>query len=151
MWEMIGAALFGSTTGLLGSVISKALEIWRYKEEAKARQMTYDHEARLLEMQMRDRAAERESEEAITNTVADESVRVASYKHDTNNGETSPWVNNILRLVRPVLTVLMILMPFYVVATFEELSRVDLAGQVIAITSMCFAWWFGDRSKRINA
>jgi hypothetical protein len=145
MWEMIGAALFGSTTGLLGSVVSKVLEIWRYKEEAKARQMSYDHEVRLLEMQMRDRAAERESEEAITNTVADESVRVASYKHDTNNGQTSMWVNDILRLVRPVLTVLMILMTLYVAATFDEVSRRDLAAQIIAITAMCFAWWFGDR------
>jgi 3-deoxy-D-manno-octulosonic-acid transferase len=150
MWDMIGAALFGGGAGIFGSVVSKVLSIWQYKEELKAKKMDYEHEQSLLDRQLSARRDELESEQAIVNITADESVRVASYKHASSVGETSVWVNNILRLVRPVLTLLMVCLTAYVAATFDTITQKELAAQIIAITSMCFAWWFGDRSKTIN-
>jgi len=148
MWDMIGAALFGSGAGIFGSVVSKVLSIWQYKEELKAKKMDYEHEKSLLDRQMQGRKDELESEQAIVNISADQSVRVASYKHASSVGETSIWVNNVLRLVRPVLTLLMVCLTAYVAATFDTITQKELAAQIIAITSMCFAWWFGDRTKQ---
>ena len=148
MWDMIGAALFGAGSGIFGSVISKALSIWQYKEEVKAKKLDYEHEKSLLSLQLSARKDELESEQAIVNVSADQSVRVASYKQASSIGKTSVWVNNILRLVRPVLTLLMLCLTAYVAATFDAITQKELAAQIIAITSMCFAWWFGDRTKQ---
>lgn len=148
MWDMIGAAFVGSGAGIFGSVVSKVLSIWQYKEELKARKMDYEHEKSLLDRQLAARKDELESEQAIVNIAADKSVRVASYKHASSVGETSVWVNNVLRLVRPLLTLMMVCLTAYVAATFDTITQKELAAQIIAITSMCFAWWFGDRTKQ---
>jgi|TARA_R110002096_G_scaffold221598_2_gene410465 hypothetical protein len=147
MWDMIGAALTGGATGIFGSVISKGLSIWQFKEEVKSKKVDYEHETVLFELQLASRRSEMESEQAIVNVAAEKSVRVASYKHASNVGETSVWVNNVLRLVRPVLTLLMVGLTAYVASNFEVVTQKELAAQIIAITSMCFAWWFGDRTK----
>ena len=148
MWDMIGAAFVGSGAGIFGSVVSKCLSIWQYKEELKAKQIDYEHEKSLLDRQLAARKEELESQQAIVNIAADQSVRVASYKHASSVGETSVWVNNILRLVRPLLTLVMVALTAYVAATFDAITQRELAAQIIAITSMCFAWWFGDRTKQ---
>tara|TARA_R110002167_G_scaffold230420_2_gene435585 strand:+ start:1219 stop:1710 length:492 start_codon:yes stop_codon:yes gene_type:complete len=147
MLEMLGSALFGGGVGIFGSVVSKVLSIWQFKEELKAKKVDYEHEKSLLDRQLAARKDELESEQAIVNVAADESVRVASYQHANSVGETSVWVNNVLRLVRPLLTLMMVCLTAYIAATFDALTQKELASQVIAITSMCFAWWFGDRSK----
>lgn len=148
MWDMIGAALAGGATGIFGSVISKGLSIWQFKEEVKAKKVDYEHETVLLQLQLAARKSEMESEQEIVNVAADKSVRVASYRHASNVGETSIWVNNVLRLVRPVLTLLMVALTAFVASNFEVVTQKELAAQIIAITSMCFAWWFGDRTKQ---
>ena len=148
MWDMIGAAFVGSGAGIFGSVVSKCLSIWQYKEELKAKQLDYEHEKSLLDRQLAARKEELESEQAIVNISADKSVRVASYQHASSVGETSVWVNNVLRLVRPLLTVIMVALTAYVAATFDAITQRELAAQIIAITSMCFARWFGDRTKQ---
>jgi len=147
MFEMLGSALFGGGIGIFGSVVSKVLSIWQFKEELKAKKVDYEHEKSLLDRQLAARKDELESEQAIVNVAADESVRVASYQHANSVGETSVWVNNVLRLVRPLLTLMMVCLTAYIAATFDTLTQQELSSQVIAITSMCFAWWFGDRSK----
>jgi|TARA_B110000114_G_scaffold50033_1_gene53122 hypothetical protein len=42
----------------------------------------------------------------------------------------------------------MVALTAYVAATFDAITQRELAAQIIAITSMCFAWWFGDRTKQ---
>jgi hypothetical protein len=87
MLEMLGSALFGGGVGIFGSVVSKVLSIWQFKEELKSKKMDHDHEKSLLDRQLEARKDELESEQAIVNVAADESVRVASYQHANSVGD----------------------------------------------------------------
>lgn len=148
MWDLLQAVLLGSGAGLLGSLLTEGMSIWRYSAETKARQMTYEHEKDLIKLQQAGRKEELESELAIADLAADESVRVASYQHDAQSGQTSVWVNNTLRLVRPILTLMLIGLTTFIAATFDDMSMEKFANQVITLTSMSVSWWFGDRGKK---
>ena len=64
MLEMLGSALFGGGVGIFGSVVSKVLSIWQFKEELKSKKMDHDHEKSLLDRQLEARKDELESEQA---------------------------------------------------------------------------------------
>ena len=58
MLEMLGSALFGGGVGIFGSVVSKVLSIWQFKEELKSKKMDHDHEKSLLDRQLEARKDE---------------------------------------------------------------------------------------------
>lgn len=139
---MIIEALLGVITGGIGSWVSKGLGLLEKKQD-------YEHELRLQEMQMRARQSETENELAIAQEASFAGMRQASYEHDIAAGETSRWVNNTLRMVRPVLTLLLVLLVW---AIWMTLAREDgylqkqIVDGVLFMASAALAWWFGDRA-----
>lgn len=154
MFEMLFSALFGGATGLVGTVIGKVFGWLEMRERAKTLAMEHAHEITLQRMQIEARGRELESELAIADTAAWSAGRVESYRHDMSAGESYRWVAAALRLTRPVLTLLLLVLTTWVFLRITDLGiQSDVVNQVIYLTAMAVAWWFGDRapaSKRMQ-
>lgn len=144
---MVIETILGILSGGVGSWMSKAIGIYEKKQ-------TFDHEIRLMEMQMKAKQSETENELAITQEESIGALRTASYEHDIASGKTSLWVNNTLRMVRPVLTVFLIFLVgaiWFTVGKEDVSLRYQIVEGVLFMASAALAWWFGARDHQRNA
>lgn len=146
---MIIESLIGVLTGGLGSWISRGLGIWEKKQD-------YAHELKLQEMQMKARREETENELAIVQEQTFSDMREASYAHDTGGGQASQWVINTLRMVRPALTLLLILLVWTIWLTVgqeDATTKLQIIDGVLYMAGAALGWWFGardhEKSKRL--
>lgn len=70
-----------------------------------------------------------------------------SYRHDTALGSASQWVVNILRLVRPILT-LILLLTLAAILLMNPAERAESIQAIVYLATLSISWWFGDRSPR---
>ena len=119
--------IYGAVLGAVGGVINKGISLFESHQQAK------------IDEKKRSDALE------AAKINADKETQIASYKHDTDTGIGSPWVVDVLRLVRPSIT-------FYALALitlFWFFADTQDKGLIIAstldITAMSIAWWFGAR------
>ena len=150
---LLTAAFGGGATGIVGSIIGKVGNWLEEKQKIEAKTLEYKHELKLLELQGHMSAKEQENELALIGIGASRDVINASYTHDTNFGQASQWVINILRLVRPTLTVILIILTGLIAWKMasietEQQSWNSLIEQVTFLTTMAVSWWFGDRARR---
>lgn len=134
--EILTMLLTGSATGLLGSFLSfgkSFVDGWQRRLDKREERT---HELKLLEMQARAK-----SEEAA------DSLRESSYTHDNLTGAGSQWLINLLRLVRPILTVALLGAVITIWFTMpEELElRFKIVDFVVYAAMTAITWWFGDR------
>ena len=64
--SILNSSLTGGLFGLLGNVTNKAIGIFTAKQEFAQKKEEWGHEERLLDMQMKAKAAETEQELAVT-------------------------------------------------------------------------------------
>ena len=147
--EFLGSVLTGGMTGILGSVIGKAfnfVDMWA--EEKKARG---EHE-RTMEMhrlQAELKADELENERMIVEEQSAGAARVAAYGMMQGVEVPYPWVAAILRLIRPILTIMLVAIVWYIYATSNDFSHQETIIQsVIYMASTAVLFWFGDRAMR---
>ena len=132
--------IIGALVGGAGSALSKWIGIKEKKQD-------FEHEIKLLEMQKLIAQSETENELAIAQEDSYSLMRTASYQHDMTSGRTSRWVNNTLRLVRPILTLLLISLVWFIWhTTADEAQKADIISNVMFMASAALTWWFGDRS-----
>ena len=139
---IIEILLGGAGGGLLGSLINRFVGVYEKKKER-------DFILQKYELDAKERARERESEERIVESSAASASLQASYLHDSNIGSASLWVINILRLVRPTLTTLsgiMLAVIFFNINNPELEESIVLA--VVAISTGSWTWWFADRGRK---
>ena len=149
MIETLTSALLGGGTGLLGTIIGKVFGWLEAKEKRENLKLEHAQEVRLLELQMQGRAQESESELALAQVNASAAMKTASYQHDQAAGESYKWVAATLRMVRPTLTVMLIIITGSIVFVLPDVGAVtDVTNQVVYLTTMAVAWWFGDRAPR---
>ena len=147
----VGAsALSGGLFGLLGNVASKVIGIYEAKQVFAQKKEKWTHEERLLDMQVKAKAAETEQELAVTASSGSWSGLGESLKAETAIGATYPWVNAVRALVRPALTLglgTFLCAAFFAMAP-GDIDRASVADSLLfaAVTSM--VWWFGDRAPR---
>lgn len=149
MWDVIGSVMTGGATGILGSVIGKAFNfVDMFIEEKKAAgEHTRTMEMHRLQSELR--AEELENERAIVEEESAGAARAASYGLMTNVEVPYPWVAAILRLMRPMLTLLLVVIVWYIYATSNDIAQQETMLQsVIYMASTAVLWWFGDRSLR---
>jgi|DEB0MinimDraft_3_1074331.scaffolds.fasta_scaffold256312_1 hypothetical protein len=147
MIETLASALLGGGAGILGTVVGKVFGWLETREKRANMKLEHEHEARLLELQMQGRREESESEARLAEINTSAAMRTASYAHDSSSGETYRWVAATLRLVRPVLTCALIVTTACIVFFLEDVAAVvDVANQVVFLTTMAVSWWFGDRA-----
>ncbi len=148
MANIIGLGLdaaAGGAFGIIGTALGRIAGYFERKQEFRHEQARWIHEYKLHELQMQARAHETEMELAITAQRGSWDGLKASIQADRTTGKASLWVINILRLVRPTLTLLLWLITGWIFAVTQNGSIVEAA--VFAATAATL-WWFGDRAPK---
>ena len=145
---LFDSGLTGGLFGLLGNVTNKVIGIFTAKQEFAQKKEEWGHEERLLDMQMKAKAAETEQELAVTAASGSWGGLGESLKAETAIGASYPWVNAVRALVRPALT--LGLGGFLGAAFFAlgpgDASRSAISDSLIFAAVTAIVWWFGDRA-----
>ena len=128
--------------------MGKAFSFLDYWIDEKKADSEHERTLALLELQNKIGAEETEREMAVADAKYAADQRVAAYHHDASVGVSATWVGDILRLVRPALTLLLILMVGYLYTQSVEAGRATIEASVIYMCSSAVLWWFGDRAMR---
>lgn len=145
--EILAALLSGTGLSVLthiGSMVDNALEARR---ELKRMALEQTHELKLIEFELQRESLAHEHEYAVASDTNDTQALLAAYGHDNAIGVASQWVVNVLRLVRPVLTFLLLGLVFWAVRAVPE-NAADVVGDLTTATVGVIGFWFGDRSLR---
>lgn len=145
--DAIFTALFGGATGILGTVVGKVAGFFEAKQKLELTREEFKHELALQELNIQARSAEMESEQIIAEAATFATTRQASYDHDSAYGKPYRWVVTLLRLIRPLLTLSLIVLTGILFFQLGQEGQADIASQVIFLTGMAVSWWFGDRYK----
>lgn len=137
------ALLAGGGTGLIGSLVGRVAGHFERKQKLKEKELEYNHELKLFDLNSRERSADREHEaDMVESREATEALGI-SFQHDTSYGDS------LLRWVRPALTVLLIILVFVIyLTTTEESQKSEIITQVLFLSSLAVGWWFADRSGK---
>lgn len=144
--SFFASILTGGATGLLGLVASAGIRILEAREKRHTLELELAHAERLHLLQREAKTAEWENERLIAELATARDLRVASYDHDRSYGRCSQWVTNILRLVRPALTLLLIgLTGLVFFALYSDEDRRRIVEMLVYATTAAIVWWFGSR------
>jgi len=100
-------AAAGGVFGLFGTAIGRIASFFERRQTFKQEQARWSHELELHKLQMQARAQETEMELALAAQEGSWRGLQASIDAEAKLGAASRWVINLLRLVRPVLTLLL--------------------------------------------
>lgn len=161
---MLAALLSGGATGVLGSLLSHVVDIFKQRQENK-----HELELRKLDLQAMDKEYEFQREKS-----GDETLR-ASYEMDkaayVNNQKLEGWglhaltlVDVIRGLIRPALTCILLYVLWDTRCQLEQiLDSVgmehisveqatelysEMINSIIYIGTTAVLWWFGSRLKK---
>lgn len=144
------SALTGGLFGLLGNVASKVIGLFEAKQAFDQKKEEWTHEERLLDMQVKAKAAETEEELAVTASTGSWTGLTESLKAETAIGASYAWVNAVRALVRPALT--LGLGTFLCAAWFAlpdgDPGRTSVADSLLFAAVTSIVWWFGDRAPK---
>ena len=119
----------------------------------KKRRRTRKH-VRVIEMthlQSELRPGELENERVTVEEEQASRAKVAAYGLFLDVEVPYPWVAANLRLIRPVLTILLVVIVWLILSTTEGLAQQEIIIQfVIYIAPTTVLFWFGDRAMRIK-
>lgn len=138
-------AAAGGVFGIIGTALGRVAGYFERGQTFAQEQMRWQHELALHEMNMKSRAQESEIELAITAQAGSWAGLEASLKADAAIGAGSQWVINMLRLVRPCLTLMLWLITAGIFIVTQDSEIVQAA--VFAATAATL-WWFGDRAPK---
>ncbi len=136
MFELIAGTAAGGVTGLIGSLAGKVFGFFERKQKLQEKKMEFEQELKLLELEHTFQSQEREHEHKLLIEQSAAELRSASYSHDSNIGEASQWVINILRLVRPALTISLVVLAYSMPGS-----------ETFYLATTAVSWWFGDRAR----
>ena len=145
--DAILTALFGGATGILGTVVGKVAGYFEAKQKLELTREEFKQELALQELNIQARAAEMENEQVIAEAATFATTRQASYDHDNQYGTPYRCVITLLRLIRPLLTLSLIVLTGILFFQLSAEGQDEIAAQVIFLTGMAVSWWFGDRYK----
>ncbi len=146
--DLVTNAASGGIVGVLGSGISKAFNIVDAYQTERMEKLKNAQELALFELQMKLKTAEDAITAEVTKDTNSVELMKASYDSatalDTANG--SARITDVLRLVRPTITFMMIIATGVIWATSKD-SMIDkqIVDTVLFCTSSCILWWYGSR------
>lgn len=148
--EWLAGVAGGGLFGLLGTVAGRVAEYFERRQSFAQKKDEWEHELRLLELQMKARAAETEQEMALAESAGSWGGLAESLKAEARIGATYPWVNAVRALVRPALT--LGLMGFLGAAVLfmapGDIDRAFVVESLVFAAVTAIVWWFGDRAPR---
>ena len=149
MLDLLGTVLTGGATGIFGTLIGKAFSFADHWMEEKKNAAEHTRTIEMHRLQAELKAEESERELAIAEALSASQLRQASDSHDMSAGKSSRWVNDTLRLVRPVLTGgLIVLVGVIYFSSDDLLQQETIVHSVIYMASSAVLWWYGDRAVR---
>lgn len=143
---LLSSAILGAGTGALGLILGGIGKAFTWYADRKDKE---DEHKRVMELtrlnaEIRDKEFENEREIALDRAAAD--LRMSSYRHDSETGQASRWVVNTLRLVRPGLTgILVVLLGVIYFANTDFAAQQEIVSSVVYMATSAVTWWFGDR------
>ncbi len=151
MLEFLSSAGYGGIIGIAGSVISKIFNFITQLNEQNFKQKEWEQEIKLLQLQQTYQLQQFEQQAAIMADNNANNLRIQSYISDASVGLASLWVINILRLIRPILTIILIIMMGLIWFNFaqenEQISN-KILDTILFCASSALTWWFGDRANK---
>lgn len=126
--SVLGNVASGGLLGLLGQVATGFMHAYQVREETKAQVM-------LLEAQQR----------VATEQAAGVAFAASQQAETATQTNVSPWAANIKTLWRPALTLLLLALSTVIYFQSPEVTRADIAGNIVTATTACIFWWFGSR------
>ncbi len=150
MADIIGLGLdaaAGGLFGIIGTALGRISGYFERQQEFKQAQARWSHEYKLHELQMQAKSQETELELALAAQKGSWQGLTASIQADAMTGSASLWVVNLLRLVRPTLTLLLWLITAWIFYITKESAVVEAA---VFATTAATLWWFGDRSPKYS-
>ena len=148
MADILGLGLdaaTGGVFGILGTVLGRAANLFERKLAFQQEQARWQHEYKLHELQMKSREQETELEIALAAQAGSWKGLEESIKAEASIGRASLWVINVLRLVRPMLTLLLWAITAWIFHVTQNGAIVEAA---IFAASAATLWWFGDRAAK---
>ena len=150
MADILGLGLEAATGGVFGivrTVLGRVSGYFEKKLGFKQEQARWLHEYKLHELQMQARQQETELELALAAQAGSWKGLEASIKAEAAIGRASQWVINVLRLVRPVLTLFLWVITAWIFHVTKNGAIVEAA---VFAASAATLWWFGDRAAKPN-
>jgi len=138
-------AVAGGIFGIFGTALGRVAGYFERKQTFKHEVERWGHEYKLHELQMQAQAQETELELALAAQEGSWRGLNASIAADARIGKASQWVINILRLVRPALTLLLWLITGWIFAATQNGAIVEAA---VFAAMAATLWWFGDRAPK---
>lgn len=138
-------AAAGGVFGILGTALGRVAGFFERRQTFKQEQARWLHELELHKLQMQAKAQETEMELALAAQEGSWRGLQASIDAEAKLGAASLWVINVLRLVRPSLTLLLWVITGWIFAVTQNGAIVEAA--VFAATAATL-WWFGDRAPK---
>lgn len=151
MADILGIGLdaaAGGVFGLLGTAFGRVASFFERKQEFAQEERRWSHELALHELQMKARKEETEMELAIAAQEGSWGGLQASLNAEAATGPASKWVINLLRLVRPVLTLFLWVISAWVFALTRD---GNIASSAVFAATAATLWWFGDRAPKPHA
>ena len=149
MLDVLMSVMSGGLTGILGSVLGKVFGFVDGYLEEKKKDKEHVRVIEMTRLQSELRSGELENERAIVEEEQAGRAKVAAYGLFQDVEVPYPWVAAILRLIRPVLTILLVIIVWYIFSTTEDLGQQETIIQsVIYMASTAVLFWFGDRAMR---
>lgn len=140
-------AAAGGLFGILGTTLGRFAGYFEQKQQHTQERARWGHEYKLHELNMQARHQETELELALTAQQGSWAGLEASLRAEAALGKASQWVVNILRLVRPCITLFLWIIAAVIFLMTEDHAIIDAA--VFAATAATL-WWFGDRAPKPN-
>lgn len=138
-------ALSGGLFGILGTAMGRVASYFERKQTFAQDQARWEHELKLHDLQQKARLQESEIELSITREHGSWKGLEASIQAEGAIGQASLWVINILRLVRPFITIILWLITAWIFKVTQDAAIVEAA--VFAAVAATL-WWFGDRAPK---
>lgn len=148
--SFLSSAFGGGLFGLLGNVAGKVIGLVESRQAFAQKKEEWTHDERLLDLQMKAKAAEAGQALAVAASTGSWSGLAESLKAETGIGPAYAWVNTVRALVRPVLT--LGLGGFLCAAFFTlpqgDATRTEMSNSLIFAAVTALTWWFGDRAVK---
>jgi len=138
-------AAAGGVFGLLGTALGRVSGFFERRQAHAQEQARWGHEYRLHDLNMRARAQETEMELALAAQAGSWTGLEASIRAEAATGKASQWVIDILRLVRPCLTLLLWVITAWI---FLRTQNAAIAEAAVFAATASTLWWFGDRAPK---
>lgn len=126
-------------SGGVGAVIGFLEKPLARYMDRKDKELEYEHIERLQDSNHKHEIFMAEQDLIDKEIAANAKILQQSYQHDSDIGETSKWVNNICKLVRPVALAVLALLAWDNPQVFSNQF------------SMALSWWFATRVRSHTA